>query len=69
MEYDYDESFGDFRRRLSLYIQSWSCNELESLYDSAGVELFWGIISYDGIEPYEHDVIIPQSIVAKVFKK
>ena len=67
MEYGYDESQGDFRRWLSNYIASWSCKELESLYESAEIDLFWDIISYDGIETYNHDVIIPQSIVAKVF--
>ena len=67
MEYGYDESQGDFRRWLSNYIASWSCKELESLYESAENDLFWDIISYDGIETYNHDVIIPQSIVAKVF--
>jgi len=67
MEYDYDESLGDFSHWLAGYIQSWSCDELEALYDSAEIDLFWDIISYDGIEPYKYDVIIPQSIVEKVF--
>ena len=66
-EYDYDESMGDFCQWLSKLIEPWSCDKLRSLYSNAGIDLFWDILSYDGIEPAEYDVTIPQSIVSKVF--
>ena len=67
MEYDYDESLGDFRRWLDELIKLWSYDKLMSFYEDAGVDI-WEIISYDGIEPYEYDVTIPQFIVAQVFE-
>lgn len=66
-EYDYDESLGDFRRWFYLFIQSWSCNQVCELYNKAGVELCWEILNFNGIEPYDYEVTIPQAIVAKVF--
>lgn len=64
-EYNYDESYGDFRRWLYLLIQPWSCAQLRELYDKAGIVLCWDVIDYFGIETYDYDVTIPQSIVER----
>ena len=66
-EYNYDESLGDFRRWLSKLVQSWTSNQLCELYNRADIELCWDILNFDGIEPYDYEVTIPQAIVAKVF--
>ena len=69
INYDYDESSGDFRRWLDNLITSWSCKKLKSLYSDAGIDLYDYVINDYGIETSEYDVTIPQSIVAKVFNK
>jgi hypothetical protein len=66
-EYNYDESQGDFRRWLYQLLQSWSSVQICDLYDKIGVDLCWDILNLDGIEPYDYEVTIPQSIVAMVF--
>lgn len=66
-EYNYDESLGDFRRWLSKLIHTWSSNQLRELYDKADIELCWEVLSYDGIETNDHEVTLPQSIVAMAF--
>ena len=66
-EYNYDESQGDFRRWLYLLLQSWSSVQICDLYDKIGVDLCWDILNLDGIEPYDYEVTIPQSIVAMIF--
>ena len=48
-------------------MNSWPCNKLQELYDKTDINSFGDIINSDGIEMYDHDVVIPQSIVAKIF--
>ena len=64
-EYDYEESLGDFRRWLYLLIQPWSCAQICELYENAGIELCWDVLNFSGIERYEYNVTIPQSIVER----
>ena len=41
--------------------------ELTTSNDKADINSFWDIINSDGVEMYDHDVVIPRSVVAKVF--
>ena len=64
---DYDESLGDFNRWFDDYISSMTCNALRNLYSDANIDIWDEVLSYEGIEKPEYDVLIPQSIVKEVF--
>ena len=66
-EYNYDESQKDFRRWFTLLIRSWSRSQICDLYNQAGIELCWDVLEFDGIETYDYEVTLPQSIVSMVF--
>ena len=66
-EYNYDESQKDFRRWFTLLIRSWSSSQICDLYNQAGIELCWDVLEFDGLETYDYEVTLPQSIVSMVF--
>ena len=42
-------------------------SQICDLYNQAGIELCWDVLEFDGIETYDYEVTLPQSIVSMVF--
>lgn len=67
MHCGYKGSSDYFNRWMYKYASNLNSKEIRNLYANADIDLWDEVLSLDGMEIDEYEVIIPQSIVAQVF--